>query len=343
MITAAFLVALTAFVPFEPQLVPPAAASGEEASDEAVALDEAQRLFYNGRYDAADALTLKFCTADRRGSLAARCDRRPCCSRSSAPFRGGATCRKRSRRASAAPDWLSAFKALTLSAQGIARAQLKAVPSDDSTRFLLGKIDLNYVWLQLGVLGHKTGWAEYWEARKSLEAVLKQNPRNIRAQVARAWIDYIVDTQMPRGTRWVLGGGNKKRGLATVREAAAIDSDPFIRAEAGFALWDMQQREANIPAAVETARMLARDFPENEELRKFSRLTSRARPIDMTLPTDLDTTPVPPPTVCPFCSSPSVSTTSKIISASTYWRCTTCGQIWNPARQVAQRPKFNRW
>ena len=99
--------------------------------------------------------------------------------------------------------------------------------------------------------------------------MLKQNPRNIRAQVARAWIDYIVDTQMPRGTRWVLGGGNKKRGLATVREAAAIDSDPFIRAEAGFALWDMQQREANIPAADRDRAHARARFSENEELRKF--------------------------------------------------------------------------
>jgi hypothetical protein len=74
---------------------------------------------------------------------------------------------------------------------------------------------------------------------------------------------------MPRGTRWVLGGGNKKRGLATVREVAEIDTDPFIRAEAGFALWDMQVREGNIPAAIESARALSRDFPENEELQKF--------------------------------------------------------------------------
>jgi tetratricopeptide (TPR) repeat protein len=269
MITAAFLVALTAFVPFEPQLVPPAAASGEEASDEAVALDEAQRLFYNGRYDAADALTLKFCTADLEGLAGCEVRSSTLLFEIKRAVSGRGDVSKAFKTCERCADWLSAFKALTLSAQGIARAQLKAVPSDDNTRFLLGKIDLNYVWLQLGVLGHKTGWAEYWEARKSLDAVLKQNPRNIRAQVARAWIDYIVDTQMPRGTRWVLGGGNKKRGLAMVREAAAIDSDPFIRAEAGFALWDMQQREANIPAAVETARMLARDFPENEELRKF--------------------------------------------------------------------------
>jgi transposase-like protein len=63
----------------------------------------------------------------------------------------------------------------------------------------------------------------------------------------------------------------------------------------------------------------------------------------MTLPTDADTIVAPPPTSCPFCRSASVSTTSKVVSAATYWRCTTCGQIWNPARLVAQRPKFNRW
>jgi len=268
MITAAVLVALTAFVPLEAQFVPPAVASGN-VSDEAVGLDEAQRLFYNGRYDAADALTRNLCTADLEGLDGCEVRSSTLLFEIKRAVSGRGDVSKAFKACERCADWLTAFKALTLSTQGIARAQLKAVPSDDNTRFFLGKIDLNYVWLQLGILGHKTGWAEYWEARKSLDAVLKQNPRNIRAQVARAWIDYIVDTQMPRGTRWVLGGGNKKRGLATVREAAAIDSDPFIRAEAGFALWDMQQREANIPAAVETARILVRDFPENEELRKF--------------------------------------------------------------------------
>ncbi len=249
MIAAAFLVALTTVSPSE--------------------LDEAQRLFYNGRYDAADTLTRRLCSTDLE-TLAA-CELRS----STLLFQikrviGG----KRDKAAalkqcSQCADWMAAFKSVTLSAQDIARARLEAVPSDEDTRFLLGKIDLNHVWLQLGILGHKTGWAEYWEARKSLDAVLKQNPQNVRARVARAWIDYIVDTQMPRGTRWVLGGGNKKRGLATVREAAELDADPFIRAEAGFALWDMEQREGNITAAVQTARLLARDFPENEELRKF--------------------------------------------------------------------------
>jgi transcription elongation factor Elf1 len=63
----------------------------------------------------------------------------------------------------------------------------------------------------------------------------------------------------------------------------------------------------------------------------------------MAIPSDLNPAAVPPPTSCPFCRSPSVSTTSKNVSAATYWRCATCGQIWNPARLLAQRPKFNRW
>src|SRR6202008_1409898 len=98
-------------------------------------------------------------------------------------------------------EWMAAFKSVTLSAQRVARARLEAVPQDSGTRLLLGKIDLTYVWLQLGVLGHKTGWSEYWEAPRSLDAVLKQAPDNIRAQVARAWLDYIVATQMRRGTK----------------------------------------------------------------------------------------------------------------------------------------------
>ena len=99
--------------------------------------------------------------------------------------------------------------------------------------------------------------------------MLKRNPAHVRARVARAWIDYIVDTKMPRGSRWLLGGGNKKRGILTVREAAKVNADVFARAEAGFALWDMHVRERNMVEAVSAARALAVDFPENEELTAF--------------------------------------------------------------------------
>ena len=151
----------------------------------------------------------------------------------------------------------------------LARAKLRVQPDDETTLFLLSKLALNHVWLHLGTLGKKTGWDEYWEARRALDKVLKKNPHHVRARVARAWIDYIVATKMPRGTRWMLGGGNKKRGLQAVREAASTDAEFFVRAEALFALWDMQVREGDVADAVETARKLAHDFPENQELAKF--------------------------------------------------------------------------
>ena len=67
----------------------------------------------------------------------------------------------------------------------------------------------------------------------------------------------------------LLGGGNKKRGLQAVREAAIADAATFVRAEAGFSLWDMQVRERDIAGARATALILASDFPGNPDLRKF--------------------------------------------------------------------------
>jgi hypothetical protein len=167
------------------------------------------------------------------------------------------------------PDVLALFAADLKHGQELARSVLKANPKDETALFYLGKLDLNYVWLQLGLLGKKTGWDEYWEARKSLDALLKINPAHVRGRVARGWIDFIVNTRMPWGTRWVLGGGNKKKGLATVREAAAMPTDEFSHAEAEFALWDMLLRDKNVPAATEVARRLAQAFPENSEVAAF--------------------------------------------------------------------------
>ena len=175
-------------------------------------------------------------------------------------------------------DVLAAFTTDLHHGQALARAALKIKPTDEYALFFLGKLDLNYVWLQLGLLGKKTGWDEYWEARKSLEAVLKLNPNHVRARVARGWIDYIVNTRMPWGTRWVLGGGNKKRGMAVVREAAAMEADFFTRAEAEFALWDLHVRERDFLRATELAQKLSRTFPDNQEVARYlaKRTTSRA-------------------------------------------------------------------
>jgi len=45
----------------------------------------------------------------------------------------------------------------------------------------------------------------------------------------------------------------------------------------------------------------------------------------------------PPPSICPACRSSDIKTTSKTVSAETYWRCMKCGEVWNVARRGARR------
>lgn len=246
-----------------------ALACAPHADPAGATLDEAHRLFYSGQYDEAAALALAVRHADAENLAALEL-------RSSALH-------FQIRRAVGNPDdkdraWKACLTCAELMAlfltetnlgRTAARAKVTQNPADIEALYFLGKLNLNYVWLQLATLGRKNGWSEYWEARRSLDAVLKSDPDHVRARVARAWIDYIVDTRVPRGTRWLLGGGNKKRGLQTVREATESDAPPFVQAEAMFALWDMQVRERNLPDAIVIARALARDFPDNRELSKF--------------------------------------------------------------------------
>lgn len=164
---------------------------------------------------------------------------------------------------------LSTFMKDLNEGKALARKRLKENPQDLSAMYYLGKLDLNYVWLELATLGRRTGWGEYWNARHSLDAVLKVEPRNTRALVARAWVDYIVDTRVPFGMQWMLGGGDKKKALKTLTEAAASETEPFGRAEAEFALWEMLVREKRRPEAVEVAKRLLHEYPDNQELQKF--------------------------------------------------------------------------
>ena len=169
----------------------------------------------------------------------------------------------------ACAGWMAEFQEDVSRGLELARARVRANAADTDATFYVGKLQLNWVWLHLGTLGRRTGWSQYWEARRALDAVLKQQPDNVRAIVARAWIDYIVGTRVPRGTRWLLGGGNRTRALAATRDAAAMRAEPFVAAEAGFALWEMQVREQRLEDAAITARDLLDDFPANEELRRF--------------------------------------------------------------------------
>ena len=249
------------------------------AQPEAPALTDAYRLFYNAHYEAAAAL------ADSLRASAPQTLENDEVRTSALLFQlrgllNGQDARDGDKndalkRCTACAGVLASFMTDLHHGQTLARAALKLKPNDEEALFFLGKLDLNYVWLELGLLGHKTGWDEYWEARKSLDAVLKLNAKHVRARVARGWIDYIVNTRMPWGTRWILGGGNKKRGIAAVREAAKMDADVFTRAEADFALWDMTVRERDFATATQLAERLARDFPDNREVARF--LSARAQ------------------------------------------------------------------
>jgi len=231
-------------------------------------LDEARGLFYNGRYEAAAASALPYCTSERVDLDACEL------ATSAVHFQirrllGSGKQKLKLNACAQCQPLMTTFLAAIARGQTAATATLAAHPADDETRFLLAKIDLNYVWLQLATVGRRTGLREYRQARRLLDEVLTRNPGMVRAQIARAWIDYIVDTRMPLGTRWLLGGGDKNEGMRVIREAVAIPAEFFVAAEAGFALWDMQVREKQIPAAVVTARRLAQDFPGNEELTRF--------------------------------------------------------------------------
>jgi hypothetical protein len=235
----------------------------------AAMLATAQRRFYDGRYLEASDLALALRTADptslpsyelRTSALLFQIKR----------LIGNVKDKDKAFKACGeCPALLRQFLAEFKEGQAAARTALAAAPGDLSVRFFLGKLNLNYVWLQLGPLGKRTGWNEYREARRSIEAVLAKDPGHVRARVAHAWIEYIVDTRTPWGFGWILGGGNRKRAVEGLRAAAAADAPFFDKTEAGFALWEMQVSERDFTAAVVSARRLAADFPENRELTRF--------------------------------------------------------------------------
>ena len=232
-------------------------------------LTDAQRLFYNARYEAAGALALVLRVPDLEDLANDELRSSALLFQLKALLDGSRDKDGALKNCATCPALIAEFLADIHRGQNTARITLRSNPGDEAALFFLGKLDLNYVWLQLGPLHRRTGWDEYWEARRSLDAVLRQNPRHVRARVARAWIDYIVDTKMPWGSRWLLGGGNRKQALANVRDAAQLESEFFTHVEAEFALWDMEVRERDMASATDVARGLAHEFPDNRELAAF--------------------------------------------------------------------------
>ena len=55
------------------------------------------------------------------------------------------------------------------------------------------------------------------------------------------------------------------------------------------------------------------------------------------------TTGVTPPTVCPACESTKIATTARNPDQNTYWRCGSCGEVWNASRRNTVPNEGYRW
>jgi tetratricopeptide (TPR) repeat protein len=238
-------------------------------ADASADLEAAQRLFYTSRFAASADAALRL--IDQYPDDLAAFELRT----SALHFQirrasGDGKDRKAAMSAcTACPALLEVFLAEVDRGRAAARAQLSKAPTDQQAMYYLAKIDLSYLWMQLSTLGKRTGWNEYWEAKRLLETVLAKDPSHVRARVARAWMEYIVGTRVPWGTRWVMGGGSKDRGMRVMRDAATAAGDFYAEVEADFALWEMLVRERRRDEAVPVARELLARFPDNEELAKF--------------------------------------------------------------------------
>jgi len=235
----------------------------------AATIDEAQRLFYGARFEESAAAALELTQADP-ANLAAWEVRTSALHFQLKRLLGDGKDKKAAfAKCGECSKLLATFLEDVNRGRAAARTQIAQNPADDELRFFLGKLDLSYLWLQLATLDRKTGWSEYWEAKKLLEEVIEKQPMHVRARVARAWMDYIVGTRVPWGTRWVMGGGNKSRGLKMVREAAVTPADHFTRVEAQFGLWEMLTRDGKRDEALVLAKELLVKFPENKDLQRF--------------------------------------------------------------------------
>jgi len=235
-------------------------------------LEEAARLYFNAMYQAAAdmALRLRANAPEDLATFELRSSALHLQLKREVAAAGHPRDRKRAlRECAGCAALVEGVKADVNEGRRLAHDRLKADSRDRDALFFLGKVDLTHVWLHNDTLGQRTGWNEYREARRVLEDVLEQDAGHIRARVARAFIDYVVDTRVPWAFRWALGGGNRKRALATLRETRTIPATPAVHAEARFALWEMLMRDGQTDEAVQVARELSQEFPENRELRRF--------------------------------------------------------------------------
>ena len=247
------------------------AAVANPAATRVSGLAEAQRLFYSSKYKEAAAEVAPLRLANSvTDALAAYEVHTSALHFQIRDLLGDAKDKQKALRACApCQPLLREFEADVITGRATAATRLAAVPDDGEVRYFQAKLVLNRLWLQNGMLGRRTGLGDYRAARGDLDRVLKREPGHIRARVARAWIDYFVDTRVPWGFKWVFGGGDRKKAVVALQAADADATDPFDKAEAGFALWNALVREQRTADARALAERLLTAFPENGELKKF--------------------------------------------------------------------------
>lgn len=248
-----------------------AGAAPPQGAPSPAALAEAHRLFYSGKYKESAAAAAPLRVSGNTAEMLAAFDLHS----SALHFQvkallGDAKDRQKALKACAPCDGLLRdFEADVVSARAAASTRLAVAPDDSLIRYFHAKLTLNRLWLQNGTLGRRSGMGDYRAARANLDRVLQRMPGHVRATVARAWIEYIVDSRVPFGFKWMFGGGDRKKAITALRAAEAAATDPFDKAEAGFALWNALVREKRDTEARPVAERLLAVFPGNEELKRY--------------------------------------------------------------------------
>ena len=134
---------------------------------------------------------------------------------------------------------------------------------DDDTLFFLGKLDLNYVWLQLGPLQQEDRLGRVLGKRGSRSTPCSRAIRATSGRASPAPGSTTSSTPRCRGGRArVLGSGNQKKALTNVREGGAVWTRISSRMrKPEFALWDITGAGARHVNATDTARQLAQRLP----------------------------------------------------------------------------------
>src|SRR5688572_11920484 len=109
-------------------------------------LDDAQRLFYSGRYDAAAAQALHIRTSDPANLAASELRSSALLFQIKRAIGDVADKDKAWQLCAHCPALMAEFLAEIAHGQAAARSLLKSNPAHDGALFFLGKLDLNYVW-----------------------------------------------------------------------------------------------------------------------------------------------------------------------------------------------------